>query len=588
MLHFLKKSLKKFVAVLMVLSIIFSTNAFNTLSKVYADGIATKSSFVKNTKDESSTDEMENQNTIKDEDEEDEKPATISEIHEDSDSISIAKEEKEDDEKENDKTSVSTASETSEDESTDKKKDNIDDEAETDITSTKSEINKDNEIENEKHENEKQENEDVASESEVTKEIKIATENEIKAPYNELDTYSQITFYDKDAAVLDGTVIKLEKDLELKDVLYFKNGLDLDLAGHNIYSPSDNYAIYVENNFTLYNTTDTLGKIEGKSNEYPTIYLNNASVTFSGGKIYGAKGLEDGEDKKLNGGDAIHSYNSDLTFSGSLIYGGNGEDNDKEKGGNGGDAVVIMTATKTNKIYVESGTLKGGDGGSGLGDFEPEKGAALKVENKVYENQYFGKGLPGNVGGGSGGVALNIKAKKFKSNNLGYEDYTLNAGHAGYSKKESINKSAIKAKTRSLDDEVFGTGAGDSYYSLHDLDGKNYLTSLKSQGSTGLCTAFSTTAYAETSLIKNYPNYVKNILGKDVDNTLSLTNWSSNANELNLSEIYFGMQMFTQSKDEFGNAGLSRYLSDVSNESGWANNGANTRFVLLFAKLYRI
>ena len=610
MSHFLKNGFKKFIALLMVLTIIFSTNTFDTLSRVYAEGgIATKSSFTKDSKEKVSDGEENNVSTNKEEKEEDEKLATDSEASVKEDASSITYDEDEDDKKSADEnTKTATMSETSKDDTSENN--NPENESEIDHPATKSEIDKEKD-EAEVEVEEKTLDTNIATESE-TKEVKdkkeikeeketketkediiaasvsdieIATENEIKTPYNELDTYSQITFYDKDAASLDGNTIKLKKDLELKDVLYFKKGLNLDLAGHNIIAPNDNYAIYVEKSFTLYNTADTLGKIEGSSNEYPTIYLNNADVRFSGGKIYGAKGTKDDEVKDLNGGDAIHSYNSNLTFNGSLIYGGNGKDNDKERGGNGGDAVVVMTATKINTIYVESGTLKGGDGGAGLGDTEPEKGAALKVDKKVYENEYFGQGLPGNVGGGSGGVALNIKDKKFKSNNLGYENYTLNAGHAGYSKKEAINRSSIKIKTR--DEDVFETGANDSYYSLHDLDGKNYLTSLKNQGNTGLCTAFSTTAYAESYLIKNYPNFVRNTLGKDIDNTLSLANWDANANELNLSEVYFGMQMFTQAKDEFGNAGLSRYLSDVSNESNWAHNGANTRILSINPTTWR-
>ena len=603
------------MALLMVLSIVFSTNSFNILSKVYAEGNrATKSSFTEKLKDDMLKGVLENDSINQSEDEEDDL-ATDSEASEKTFDAVIEKDEEDSGDTINVK--AATMSEIENDDDSDGNKEEL----EFDYHATKSEIDeekdaKENPYEEEIDEQDKasiseietineigeiifasesetkeiSESEIISTESVVSavstkSEVKIATENEIKTSYNDLDTYSQITFYDKDAARLDGDIIILTKDIKLKDALYFKNGLSLDLAGHNIYAPSDKYALYVENNFTLYNTTETIGKIEGKSNEYPTLYLQNASVTFTGGKIYGANGNV--EKEILDAGDAIHSYNSNLTFNGSLIYGGSGVDNDKGKGGNGGDAIVIVNANKSNTIYVESGTLKGGDGGSGLGEEEPEKGAALKVGKKVYENQYFGSGLPGNVGGGNGGVALNIKTNKFLSKNLYYENYTLNAGHAGYSKKPAINDEAVKKKIKIVDEEMFGAGADDSYYSLHDLDGKNYLTSLKSQGSTGLCTAFSTTAYAETSMIKNYPDYVKNVLGKNVDDTLSLTNWKTNTNELNLSEVHFGMQMFTQPKDEFGNAGLSRYMSDVSYEGNWANNGANTRILSINSTNWR-
>ena len=45
--------------------------------------------------------------------------------------------------------------------------------------------------------------------------------------------------------------------------------------------------------------------------------------------------------------------------------------------------------------------------------------------------------------------------------------------------------------------------------------------------------------------------------------------------------------MFTQPKDEFGNAGLSRYLSDISNESNWAHNGSDTRILSINPTTWR-
>ena len=43
----------------------------------------------------------------------------------------------------------------------------------------------------------------------------------------------------------------LLSDIELYDKVNFTNNLNLDLAGHNITAPKNNYALYVEKNFTL-------------------------------------------------------------------------------------------------------------------------------------------------------------------------------------------------------------------------------------------------------------------------------------------------------------------------------------------------
>ena len=124
---------------------------------------------------------------------------------------------------------------------------------------------------------------------------------------------------------------------------------------------------------------------------------------------------------------------------------------------------------------------------------------------------------------------------------------------------------------------------------LHDSlpnDGKNYITSLKNQLTTDLCTVFSTTAYAETSLIKNYPDYVTGTLGKNLDNTYNIATWNNNADEMNLAEMQFGMGLRVQPKDEFGNAGLSQNRYTQSG-STWANFGFSESNITNFATTWR-
>lgn len=427
----------------------------------------------------------------------------------------------------------------------------------------------------------------VATDSDV----KIATDSVVKIDYKKLNTYEQIIYQDEDAATIDGNVIKIEKDIELTQALYFTGDMNLDLNGHNITGPRDDYAISVKNDWILTNSSENNGKIIGRANGFPTILIEGGNVELAGGFIYGANASDliyEEENKALNGGDAIHSRNSTLSFCGVVVSGGNGEEQKDNKGGNGGSAVVILDAKPSDKISITSGSISGGNGAKGTGDMMPSIGAALRVNGKIYESQYFGKGLKGAAGGGNGGVALDIRTEKFKSKNLYYKDYSLNAGAAGYSNSTSSNNEILRGNINNIDDEeIFGATARSSYYSLHDLDGINYLTSLKSQGATGLCVSFAATAYAETSLIKNYPDFVKNTLGKNVSDTLDRNSWKTNSNELNLSELQFGMQMYVQPKDEFGNAGLSKYAHDVNSEQDWAYLGADLSMVAKTATTWR-
>ena len=456
-------------------------------------------------------------------------------------------------------------------------------ENELDIISTNSEV-----VSHEKN--------DIASKEETNIKNSIATESVIEATtsevindYKKLSSYEQIIDNVSGAAELNGDTIKLIKDIELTKTIYFSEDMNLDLNGHTIIGPNDNSALHITNNFTLTDSSDSVGSIKGNGNDFPTIYIEEAKVTFERGIIYGADGkyVEDSSEE-INGGTAVEVVDSNLTFSGAIINGGCGADADAGKGGNGGCGVVILSAKNNNMISITAGSISGGNGGGGIGEKNPSICSALRVNGKTYENKYFGKGLKGSIGGGNGGIALDIRTDKFKSKNLYYGEYTLNAGHAGFSKNQgSINESENNFTENKEVDELFGATAKNNYYSLYDLDGKNYLTSFKTQGATGLCVPFAVTAYAETALIKNYPDYVRNVLGKEVYTEHNRDMWTPNSNELNLSELQFGMQMFVQPKDEFGNAGLSKYADNVNYENNWAYLGADSSMIAKTATTWR-
>ena len=602
MLQVLKNEVRKKLALLLIVCLVFCTNSFDGLSRAYADEITSESKVsslevvtddvakisedaTKNEEEHSVASEQSKEVTsdVKvsaEKDKEvtpdnsfvDEAPtSSTSEADIISDESDI--EEPEEDEKSEDTTEKEKTSEEPKESTTDELQPSVD---EHEVIATESDI-------------EYTEEENIE---------KVSTISEID--YKELDAYDQILYQDKDAASKYDNTIILLKDITLDKALYFKNGETLDLAGHSIKGPRDDYAIYVEDTFTLIDSEEIDGKIESGNNNYPTLYLEDAIAEFGGGFIYGAEGgnestVADGSsDKKelkdyKDGGDAIHAYDSDLTFSGARVYGGRGMESSEDKGGDGGDAIVVFSAKKYNTIDVASGSIVGGHGGNGYGSDKPYGGSSIIMGDLSYENEFLGRGLNGNVGGGSGGTAINIKADKFDAKKLTYGKYMISAGDNGYSVDKDENELKVERyalfnaspnkKGFMVEDSFLGTGYTDSYYSLANLDGNNYVTSLKLQNPTGLCTAFAFTAYAETNLLKKYPDYVKNVLNRNIDSILDRSSWTYFDDGLNLSEMQFGMQLFTQPKDEFNNAGDSRTVK-ISGESpagkDWADYGSNS------------
>lgn len=359
----------------------------------------------------------------------------------------------------------------------------------------------------------------------------VVTATESNVDYDSLDTISQILYFDKDAASYENNTIIFKKDLEINRTIKITEDLKFNIGEYSIVATDNNYA---------------------------TISVKNANVTFENGKIVGA----------IGGGNAIESIDSNIEINGSKILGGDGKNENKEKGGNGGDAILFSSSNNHNTLKILSGEVHGGNGGDGKGKGQPYAGAALLVGNEIYNDKTLVKGSSGEIGGGDGGNAIYIKNFNYNLSYVNFPEYMIFAGSAGKSITPIFKSLNLKG------------AVGDPVYDLRKVSGKNYLTKLKSQSGTTLCTAYATVASAETQLLKRYPEYLKS-LGYNVGETLARTTWNNNIpsnKEVDFSEIQFGMNLYRQAKDEFLNAGSSKNLI---NENNWANCGGSTEEMMI-------
>ena len=432
----------------------------------------------------------------------------------------------------------------------------------------------------------------ISSEEEIEEIEEIATTSEAneKTPskglekdnYAKLNTIDQFNYLvDESAKIVDGTIV-LMKDVTLFDTVRFTDNLNLDMNGFSIIGPKDNYALYIENNFTL---TDSTVKDEDISDDktdlqkssiksanraFPVIYAKNAKINIGKTKIIAADGA--------NGGDAIHLYESDINVDGAIIKGGNGIDNRDDLGGDGGNAIVVYKSTRQNVININSGYVYGGNGGKGVGEDTPDVGAAISYNGIYQGGTKVGKGLKGKKGGGNGGIAIKILSKDFDLDKLTFKPMTLYEGSAGFSIIKSENVIANEKTT-----QLFGDAdeyVSRHYFSLYDLDGKNYLTSLKNQANFGLCAVYAMCAQIETYLMMEFPEFVRDVCNKVTEK--AARTFPSRSEEINLSEVYFGMAQNKTPTDAFGNAGHS----DARNTSGWTD-GTSTQTQVALASTWR-
>ena len=232
--------------------------------------------------------------------------------------------------------------------------------------------------------------------------------------YSKLNTIDQITYLTEDGVILAGDIIVLQKDITLFGPVSFGGDYNLDLAGHSISAADNNYALYIENNFNLYDSVGG-GTIKNKNANYPVLLIKNATVNLSNGSILGADGAK--------GGNCLKVYNSNITVDGAKLKSGNGIDFIDKKGGNGGDAILVIEAKKNNFIHIESGMVQGGNGGKGIGDVTAITGAGVCYNGIFQGGKGVGKGSNGGKGGGNGGTAINIKTKDFNLKNLSCHQY---------------------------------------------------------------------------------------------------------------------------------------------------------------------
>ena len=440
------------------------------------------------------------------------------------------------------------------------------------------------------------EDEDISTPSEATsfeeetedeKEIATASDANEKTPskgaekddYAKLNTLDQFNYLVEDSAKLVDNTIVLMKDVTLFDAVRFTDNKNLDMNGFSITGPMDNYTLYIENNFTL--TDSTVKNEEGDDNldaikssiksvtrAFPVIYAKNAELNLGKTKITAIDGV--------NGGDAIHLYDSDTNVDGAIIRGGNGIDKSDDLGGDGGNAIVVYKSTKQNVININSGFVCGGSGGKGVGNDTPDVGAAISYNGIYQGGTKVGRGLKGKKGGGNGGIAIKILSQDFDLDKLSFKPMTICEGSAGFSinKSENINNESM---------QLFGDAdeyVSRHYFSLYDLDGKNYLTSLKNQADFGLCAVYAMCAQIETYLMMEFPEFVRDVCHK-VTETAART-FPSRSNEINVSEVYFGMAQNKTPTDAFGNAGHS----DAGNTDGWTW-GTSTQTQVALASTWR-
>ena len=305
----------------------------------------------------------------------------------------------------------------------------------------------------------------------------------------------------------------------------------------------------------------------------PLISIKNANVTIKNGSLmcqssdkevdanilkeykkYVSESNNSHNIKKYNafecdGQTCILIEQTNLCIDNLQIRAGNGSSSNSFFGGDGGNVIVGIFDNSNYKIEVLNSSLFGGDGGKGHYD-------EIKISHTsdpVFVNfgsigtcDYARAGRDNDVGGGYGGATI-LLCGAVNSDILKIDNSKLYAGSGG----ESINYQNAKLPK-------------DSNYPLtYDQRNNGIITSVKSQGSNGICNDFAHVANAETSMIKNWSK--EKGLNTSYD----------------LSEVHTAYYTTYIPADPLGNAGAASRSGDVYN-----NMSTNTMSISAFCSNY--
>lgn len=363
----------------------------------------------------------------------------------------------------------------------------------------------------------------------------IATESELeKEEEFILSTYSEIIISTSSESLLYGVGgnIYIEKDTVFDKTLYIENDTTINITNCTLTLATSSIGIVVKDAVLTINAEEDSLILGANYNsvikaENSELYLNKGSIKA---------GLD---------ANCIEVIDTKITIEGAKIYGGNGSDN-LDKVGNEGKSAIIANQNKKCEIIFNDGLIQGGKGGSGFSYDKVSLAGVGLVENNVVTapNPEYGpyKGYAGTVGGGDGGDAIIINSEY--ENLLQINKPNIFGGDGGEGILNIDNQEILYGVSEPSEPT-------ETSYSLRDL---GYTTSVKDQGSTNGCWAFSLVSAAETGLIRNEPELAKSMLKAGEELT-----------DLDLSEIHTLNYYYNNQADPLGNAGASKIE--------WSDNG---------------
>ena len=404
----------------------------------------------------------------------------------------------------------------------DKKNESFDEDLEKNIESDKKEIDE-TKIEKEEIINEDDKKDQETNNETTTDSINSENETKNKKNIEETEDVPEEETYEisSKSEIIDevyniSSVSVAQEEQEEQNVPY----IDIDSLDSNIWTITENNLLLNENvdikkpiminrdvNVDFSNYTVSMS-----GNDF-TFIIIDSDVVFSNGIIKAKNGDIDNKD----GFDAISLINSNLTINDCKIYGGDGYSikNIDETVGNGGVGIVARYENGDKKIIFNSGEIVGGIGGTGnVSNVQGMGGLGVvgkHISSKRKNNSVLSKitnGANGDIGCGNGGAGIVLLGDNINIENLEINSTGISGGNAGVEIKNTKRNLLKKRKT--------GVGLPEQYNSKE----LGYVTDGKHQGSSNTCSTFAFCSIAETYLLKNYSEDLKE-LGyedpKDID-----------------------------------------------------------------------